>query len=145
LFLAGHRKTLQNKPLLSVIGTRNPSKSAYKKTSMYLHPLLQNEWTIVSGLARGIDSFAHQITLDANGTKIAVIDSGSHQMYPKEHTVLFEQIAKTALIISEYPPHVHARKYDFPERNRIISGLSYGTLVIEAMERSGTLITVDQA
>lgn len=145
LFLAGNRSLIQNKPLLSVVGTRNPSKNAYKKVRFYLRPLLSRGWTIVSGLARGIDSFAHRVTLTEGGITIAVLGSGFQHIYPQEHFTLFNQIAQKGLVISEYPPHISARKYHFPERNRIISGLSYGTLVIEAMERSGTLITVDQA
>jgi len=145
LFLAGDRHLLQYKPFLSVIGTRNPSQNAYQKVEFYLRPLLSRGWTIVSGLARGIDSYAHRVTLAEDGITIAVLGSGFQHIYPREHFTLFKQIVQKGLVISEYPPHVSARKYHFPERNRIISGLSYGTLVIEAMERSGTLITVDQA
>lgn len=145
LFLAGQRKHLQKKPRLSVIGTRKPSKNAFNKTAFFLHPLMKYDWTIISGMARGIDSFAHQITLNHHGITLAVLGGGFNHIYPREHISLFNHIAQTGLVLSEYPPNVQPRRYHFPERNRIISGLSYATLVIEATERSGTLITVDQA
>jgi len=145
LFLAGQRQYLQNNPRLSVIGTRNPSRDAAHKVAFYLKPLIKEGWTIVSGLARGVDSFAHQVTVQEGGVTIAVLGSGFQHIYPKEHVTLFKNIVQTGLVITEYPPHIVAQKHHFPERNRLISGLSYGTLVIEAMERSGTLITVDQA
>lgn len=145
LFLAGDRKLLQRKPTLSVIGTRNPSKNAYHKTAYFLQPLMKYGWTIVSGLARGIDSFAHEITINHQGVTVAVLGGGFKHLYPQEHMSLYNQIVQTGIVLSEYPPHVQPRRYHFPERNRIISGLSYATLVIEATERSGTLITVDQA
>lgn len=145
LFLAGHRNLLQRDPKLSVIGTRHPSKNAYEKVKFYLGPLIDHHWTIVSGLARGIDSFAHDVTLRAGGITIAILGGGFFHIYPREHYSLFLQIKQHGLVISEYPPHITPKKYHFPERNRLISGLSYGTLVIEAMEQSGTFITVDQA
>lgn len=145
LFLTGKRRLLQLKPKLSVIGTRHPSKVAYKKVKFYIKPLIKKNWVIVSGLARGIDGFAHDVTLKAGGNTIAVLGGGFYHIYPREHYSLYLQIQRNGLVISEYPPHMSPTKYHFPERNRLISGLSYGTLVIEAMERSGTFITVDQA
>ena len=145
LYAKGDLSLLQYNQKLSVIGTRNPSKEAMRKLEHIVKPLVKNNWLIVSGLAKGVDSLAHQTTLMNQGKTIAVLGSGFHHIYPKQNTNLFHQIAKLGLVLTEYPPYTPPVKYHFPERNRIISGLSFGTLVIEATERSGTLITVDQA
>ncbi|RDW19475.1 DNA-protecting protein DprA [Oceanobacillus arenosus] len=145
LYAVGDLSLLSITPALSVIGTRNPSNDAMKKVEHIVKPLVEEQWTIVSGMAKGIDSYAHLVSLRSNGKTIAVLGGGFHHIYPKQNLPLFHQIAKTGLIISEYAPDQPPAKYHFPERNRIISGLSFGTLVIEATERSGTLITVDQA
>ena len=96
-------------------------------------------------MARGIDSYAHRIALFNQGKTIAVIGCGLEHIYPAENDSLYKQIEQNGLILSEYPPYVRPKPYHFPERNRIISGLSFATLVIEATSKSGTLITVDQA
>jgi len=145
LYMAGDRQLLQHTPVLSVIGTRHPSSEAIQKMNYILPPLLNDNWLIVSGMAKGIDSYAHQITLRNKRYTIAVLGGGFHHIYPRQNNPLFKQITEQGLVISEYPPHIPPKRYHFPERNRIISGLSFGTLVIEATERSGTLITVDQA
>jgi DNA processing protein len=145
LYAKGDLSLLQYNQKLSVIGTRNPSNEAMHKLEHIVKPLVKNNWLIVSGLAKGVDSLAHQTTLMNQGKTIAVLGSGFHHIYPKQNINLFHQIAKFGLVLTEYPPYLPPVKYHFPERNRIISGLSFGTLVIEATERSGTLITVDQA
>lgn len=145
LFYIGDLALLQEKKSLSVIGSRKPSQEAFPKLEYVLTPLLKEDWVIVSGMARGIDGYAHQLTLAHQGKTIAVLGSGFEYIYPKEHIPLFNEISAAGLIVSEYPPFTRPAKHHFPERNRIISGLSFGTLVIEAMERSGTMITVDQA
>ncbi|RKQ37472.1 DNA-processing protein DprA [Oceanobacillus halophilus] len=145
LYARGDLSLLDYKQALSVIGTRNPSKEAMEKTISIVKPLVKENWLIVSGLAKGIDSFAHRVALGNQGKTIAVIGSGLNHVYPKQNTSLFHQIAEQGLILSEYPPDTPPAKFHFPERNRIISGLTFGTLVIEATEKSGTLITVDQA
>ncbi|WP_085992401.1 DNA-processing protein DprA [Oceanobacillus senegalensis] len=145
LYAYGDVSLLGYNKMLSVIGTRNPSNEALKKVEFIVEPLIKDNWLIVSGLARGIDSYAHQVTLNNNGKTIAIVGSGFQNIYPKQNTSLFYQIAKDGLLLSEYPPNRPPIRYHFPERNRIISGLSFGTLVVEATERSGTLITVDQA
>src|SRR5699024_7400953 len=132
-------------PAISVIGTRRPSAEARQKTHFAVRPLLEQGWTIVSGMAIGIDRFSHELAIDHQGKTIAVLGSGFHHIYPRENIPLFHKIVKNGLVLSEYPPDVPPRKFHFPERNRLISGLSFATLVIEATERSGTLITVDQA
>jgi len=145
LYTIGNSKLLNKKPSLSVIGTRNPSQHAKEKLSTITEPIVRKGWVIVSGMALGIDSYAHQLTLNLHGHTIAVLGSGFNHIYPKQHEDLFRLICKRGLVISEYPPHIKPARYHFPERNRIISGLSFGTLVIEATMKSGTLITVDQA
>ncbi len=145
LYGAGNPGLLKKQPTLSVIGTRNPSNEAFRKLKFTVTPLIDNKWVIVSGMARGIDSMAHRLTLERGGNTIAVLGSGFHSIYPREHIPLYQQIAREGLVLSEYPPDQPPQKYHFPERNRIISGLTMGTLVIEAMKKSGTMITVDQA
>ncbi|WP_174613286.1 DNA-processing protein DprA [Virgibacillus ihumii] len=145
LYAMGNTSLLDKHPLISVIGTRKPSREALSKTEAFVVPLIHSNWVIVSGMASGIDSMAHQQTLKYDGMTIAVLGGGFHHIYPKHNYHLFNQIAEHGLVLSEYPPDTPPKRYHFPERNRIISGLSFGTLVIEATERSGTLITVDQA
>lgn len=145
LYAIGDVSLLHDEKSISVIGTRKPSQEALSKLTYIVTPLIHEEWVIVSGLAYGIDSMAHMLTLDHSGKTIAVLGGGFHHVYPRAHLDLFHHIAANGLVISEYPPFQRPQKYHFPERNRIISGLSRATLVIEATEKSGTLITVDQA
>lgn len=145
LYALGDTSLLSYLPALSVIGTRNPSNEAQRKMQHIVKPLVDANWLVVSGMAKGVDSLAHYISLKNNGKTIAVLGGGFHHIYPKQNSPLFKQIAEKGLLLSEYPPDVPPARYHFPERNRIISGLCFGTLVIEAKERSGTLITVDQA
>lgn len=145
LYALGDVTLLNQRPALSVIGTRSPSRNAMQKMSLILPTLINHKWTIVSGMAIGIDSYAHQFALRNNGKTIAVLGGGFHHVYPKQNITLFDQISKKGLVLSEYPPNQPPERFHFPERNRIISGLGFGTLVIEAKEKSGTLITVDQA
>ena len=145
LYMLGDTSLLTHTPSLSVIGTRKPSKEALEKTKYITQPLAEANWVIISGMARGIDSYAHRTSLLHNGKTIAVLGGGFQHVYPRENIPLFKEIVKKGLIVSEYPPSLPPKRHHFPERNRIISGLSFGTLVIEATKRSGTLITVDQA
>ncbi|MFB1049586.1 DNA-processing protein DprA [Paraliobacillus sp. JSM ZJ581] len=145
LYGLGQRDLLTYQPSLSVVGTRNPSKEAKFKMLSILGPLIKQEWLFVSGMALGIDGFAHRLAHYYQGKTIAVLGSGLNHVYPKQHEALFEKLITNQLVISEYPPDIPPKKYHFPERNRIISGLSFGTIVIEAKEKSGSLITVDQA
>ncbi|MBM7571809.1 DNA-processing protein DprA [Aquibacillus albus] len=145
LYLLGNPQLVCQMPSLSVVGTRNPTVEAKRKLDKVILPLILKDWVIISGMARGIDGMAHQLALDNDGKTIAVLGSGFEHIYPREHKRLFEKLAQNQLVISEYPPDLRANHYHFPERNRIISGLGFGTVVIEAKEKSGSLITVDQA
>lgn len=145
LYALGDTRLLNRSKSISVIGTRKPSSEAFLKLKHIVGPLLEDKWLVVSGLAYGIDSMAHRLTLRSHEKTIAVLGSGFFHIYPKPHLDLCKEVAENGLVLSEYPPYKRPQKYYFPERNRIISGLSQATLVIEAMERSGTLITVDQA
>ncbi|WP_182199144.1 DNA-processing protein DprA [Paraliobacillus salinarum] len=145
LYGLGKRDFLTYQPSLSVVGTRNPSKEAKVKMLAILGPLIKEDWLFVSGMALGIDGLAHRLAYYYQGKTIAVLGSGLQHIYPKQHEELFQGLTTDHLVISEYPPDIPPRKYHFPERNRIISGLSFGTIVIEAKEKSGSLITVDQA
>lgn len=145
LFAIGNLHLLRYHQIISVIGTRHPSKEAGQKIEHIVKPLILNDWVIVSGMAIGIDSMAHQAALEEKGMTIAVLGSGLNHIYPIRNRPLYNSIAKQGLVMTEYLPDTKPKPYQFPERNRIISGLSYATLVIEATEKSGTLITVDQA
>lgn len=145
LYALGDISLLSHYPALSVIGTRNPSNEAVMKIRHIVNPLINHDWLIVSGMAKGIDRLAHVLSLKGNGKTIAVLGGGFRHIYPKENNALFKQIAEKGLVLTEYSPDMPPERYHFPERNRIISGLSFGTLVIEATKKSGTLITVDQA
>lgn len=126
---------------LAVVGTRKISSYGKQITSEIVRPLVQNGLTIVSGLALGIDSEAHQAALEAGGRTIAVLGSGLDKIYPAGNRHLAGQIIEQGAILTEFPPGTEPLKHHFPIRNRIISGLSLGTLVIEAGESSGALIT----
>lgn len=145
LFYKGNLSLLREKRTLAVVGTRHPTREARPIMKALLLPLIRKGWCIVSGLAYGVDAIAHQLALEANGSTIAVLGSGLESIYPKEHRNLSLEIAERHLLVSEFLPNQHAQKWQFPLRNRIISGLTCGTLVIEAKERSGSLITADQA
>ncbi len=145
LFYKGDLSLLNKQYALSVVGTRHPSKEAFPIMEKILAPLIEKGWCIVSGLAFGIDAMSHRLAIEANGATIAVLGSGLEAIYPKSHQGLAQKIAQHHLLISEFLPYQQAQKWQFPLRNRIISGLTRGTLVVEAKEKSGSLITADQA
>ncbi|HLR63878.1 MAG TPA: DNA-processing protein DprA [Pseudogracilibacillus sp.] len=145
LYGIGNTHLLKSKKIISIVGTRRPSNEGREKTRRIVKPLVQADWIIASGFARGIDSYAHRMTLAEGGHTIAILGGGFHFIYPKEHHYLFQLMSQKGLVLTEYPPFMKPRKYFFPERNRIISGIAQSTILIEAKERSGSLITIDQA
>lgn len=130
---------------LGVVGTRKPTHYGIECTKKLSYQLAYAGVTIASGLARGVDTAAHQAALAARGRTIAVLGSGLGCLYPPENKELAEKIAAFGAVISEFPMQTGADRQTFPMRNRIISGLSFGLLVIEAASRSGALITANQA
>jgi DNA processing protein len=133
---------LAARPCVALVGARNASAAAVKLARDFAGALAAQGFTIVSGLARGIDGAAHEGGLDAGeGRSVGVIASGIDIAYPPQHARLQERIANEGLLIAEQPPRTEPRGSHFPSRNRIIAGLSLGTLVVEAAPRSGSLIT----
>jgi len=133
---------------LAVVGSRQPSIYAKRIIYNLINPLIKQGITIISGLALGIDSLAHQAALSARGRTIAVLGSGLNRenFYPFENIKIAEEIIKTGgSIISEFSPNTPPLKQNFPRRNRIISGLAQATLIIEAKNKSGSLITANYA
>ena len=140
LFVRGERALLSS-PQLAVVGSRHPTPSGTRTTRQFAAELSAFGLTITSGMALGIDSNAHRGCLDAGGKTVAVIATGIDVVYPRENRALHREIAEKGLLVSEHPPGAPPRREHFPRRNRIISGLSLGTLVIEAGIQSGSLIT----
>jgi DNA processing protein len=132
-------------PCLAIVGTRRPTIYGRQVTEEIVTDLAQSGITIISGLARGIDSVAHRAALDAGGKTVAVFGSGLDIVYPGENARLAQAISEHGALVSEYPLGVKPKPENFPLRNRIMSGLSLGVLVVEAGERSGALITAQQA
>ncbi|MFH1479337.1 MAG: DNA-processing protein DprA [Candidatus Omnitrophota bacterium] len=130
---------------IAVVGSRQPSLYGLKQAEKISFELSSRGITIVSGLARGIDSSAHRGVLRAKGRTIAVLGSGILNIYPEEHKSLSEEVSGNGALISEFPMETYPQGGNFPRRNRIISGLSLGVVVVEAALRSGALITSDMA
>ena len=146
LYCLGNLELLNYKNNIAMIGSRNCSSYGERAAKDFAYNLAKVDICIVSGLAKGIDSFSHIGALNAKGKTIAVLGSGLDNIYPKENIKLVEEIIKNnGLVISEYPLGTKPLKYHFPARNRIISGLSDSILVVEARKNSGTNITVDFA
>ena len=134
---------LLNSQMIAIVGARNASINGQKLTRKIARELGQNGLTVISGLARGIDTAAHEASLE-NGT-IAVVAGGADVIYPRENTKLYEQIIEQGALIAESPWGTEPLARHFPRRNRIISGASLGTLVVEATKKSGSLITARYA
>ncbi|MDX2498977.1 MAG: DNA-processing protein DprA [Deltaproteobacteria bacterium] len=126
---------------LAVVGSRNPTGYGLSTTKDLCRSLAAHNLTIVSGMARGIDTAAHEGALAAGGKTIAVLGSGLEKIYPAENRKLFHRIAEKGAVVSEFPLMARPEAHHFPIRNRIISGMSLGTVVVEASRKSGSLIT----
>ncbi|MDD3653050.1 MAG: DNA-processing protein DprA [Desulfotomaculaceae bacterium] len=130
---------------VAMVGSRKPSPYGQLVAERLAKDLAAVEVTVISGMARGIDTVAHKGALAANGRTLAVMGSGLDVVYPRENKRLMEQIIANGAVISEFPPGSPPEAWHFPARNRIISGLALATVVVEAGERSGALITADFA
>jgi DNA processing protein len=137
--------TGQDKFSIAIVGSRRASFYGLSCAEKFASDLSERNFTIVSGLARGIDTSAHRGALKQGGRTIAVIGSGFRHLYPQENKELAEEISRCGAVISEFPINARPLSQNFPRRNRVISGLSLGVLVVEAARNSGALITADCA
>ncbi len=140
LYYKGDLNTLK-KTCISIVGTRKYTDYGEFMTNKIIEELAVLDIAIVSGLAIGIDAIAHKAALENNIPTIAVLGNGLNNIYPTANLRLAQKIIQNGLILSEYEPETPPLKYNFPQRNRIVSGLSIATIVIEAPEKSGALIT----
>jgi len=135
-------RALLSRDAIAVVGSRRASPYAINAATAITAPLARDaKLVIVSGLARGVDAAAHEAALDSAGATIAVLGTGIDVVYPKSHARLFRRIEKEGVIVTELPPATPPLPANFPTRNRIISGLALGTVIVEATSRSGSLIT----
>lgn len=132
-------------PMVAIVGTRDPSEYAKRWTRKIAYALAQNGFTVVSGMAEGIDTQAHIGCIEAGGRTVAVLGTGVDTPYPQRNQKLHQRIAEQGLVVSEYPAGTQPHRSHFPKRNRIIAALSRATLVMEAPSKSGALITAYQA
>lgn len=132
-------------PRLAFVGARQASKYSTQVISKLLPTIVKRQFVIVSGLAKGVDRMSHEMTIRSGGLTIGVVGCGLDICYPREVSALFGEMKKNHLVLSEYPQGTPIQKNHFPMRNRIIAGLSKATCVIEAKERSGSLITAQLA
>ena len=145
LYVLGNVELL-NEKAIAIVGCRNFTEYGRINAYKFAFELAKQGICIISGMAKGIDTFAHLGALDAKGKTVAVLGSGLDEVYPSENMWLYKDIIrKNGAVITEYPIGTKPAKPNFPIRNRIISGLSEGVLVIEARRRSGTMITVNHA
>lgn len=144
LYILGNEEILNN-PSIAIIGSRICSSYGKNMAKQFAYNLSNHNINIISGLASGIDTYAHLGTISANKPTIAVVGCGLDMVYPKENKEIFKSIIKNGAVVSEYAVGTKPEKMNFPARNRIISGLSDGILVVEASKKSGTFITVDFA
>lgn len=142
LFYIGNIKLLQ-KRCAAVVGSRNTNQYGRSMAVAISKKLAERDVAVVSGMARGIDTCAHRGALSANGSTIAVLGCGVDICYPAENSGIKKEIEETGLVISEYAPGTKPQRYRFPQRNRIISGLSEITVVVQARNNSGALITAE--
>ena len=140
LHVAGDVDTLYL-PALAIVGSRNPTSGGTDTAYRFAEHLARSGFCIVSGLAQGIDAAAHRGALAGGGKTVAVLGHGLDQVYPPQNAALADEIVRSGALITEYAEGTPPRRAHFPQRNRLIAGLSLGTLVVEAAVRSGSLIT----
>lgn len=144
LYVKGN-KSILNKEMFAIVGARKATHYGLTAARAIAGELSRAGLGIVSGMARGIDTAAHRGALDSCGLTVAVLGCGADVVYPRENRNIMEEITLKGAVISEFPPGTSPAAGNFPQRNRLISGLSCGVLVVEAAEKSGSLITVDFA
>lgn len=144
LFAKGDLELL-NKPITTIVGSRTPTDYSQKVIESIMPSLLNQKQVIASGLAKGVDAVAHRTALNFGGKTIAVVGNGLNYFYPKSNTDLQKSIVQKGLLLSEYLPDTPPRPFRFPERNRILVGISQNVIVTEAKEKSGSLITANLA
>ena len=140
IYINGDIRLLQI-PMVAIVGSRNASTEGLRTAKLFAQALSMSGMLIVSGLARGIDGAAHQATIGLGYFTAAVFGTGVDVIYPREHLSLARAIAQQGLLISEFPLGTKPKAFHFPRRNRLIAALSLGVVVIEAAEKSGSLIT----
>lgn len=145
IYYKGNLKLLKEKKKIAVVGTRNNSSYGALCCEKIVKDLIAEDIVIISGFARGIDSIAHRICIENNGKTIAVVASGLDIVYPSSNVNLWKKIEENGLILSEYEYGTKPFRANFPQRNRIIAGLSEGVIVIESKEKGGSLVTANIA
>lgn len=145
IYLKGKIELLANPKKIAIIGSREATDYSAESIKAILPPLVNEEYVIISGLAKGADTLAHQITMNLGGQTIAVLGTGLFHVYPKQNLKLSNEMVKNQLLLTEYPPYITPQKWNFPMRNRIISGLSQGVVITEATKKSGTVSTMEHA
>lgn len=145
LFCKGNIELLKSDHFIACIGSRYATEYSVQALQFIIPPLVERDVVIVSGLAKGADTMAHEAAIHYGGKTIAVLGHGLHMVYPKENTKIAQLIGQSHLLLSEYTFLEGPKKFTFPMRNRIISGLSDGLIVTEAGVKSGTLITTEHA
>lgn len=145
LYCKGETTLLNEGSKIAIIGSRKASNYSQQALELIVPPLIENKAVIVSGLATGADTIAHEAAIRMGGKTIAVLGHGFFHLYPKKNAELAAVIAKKHLLVTEYPPYVSPQRWTFPMRNRIISGLSEIIIVTESTDKSGTMSTVEHA
>lgn len=144
LYIKG-KNFLNNSIAIAIVGSRKATSYGKWACEKFTKELVELGVTVVSGLASGIDTIAHKITLENAGKTVAVLGNGIDTIYPKRNLSLYKEIEREGTIVTEFPLGTPPLAYNFPQRNRIISGLSHGVIIIEAQEKSGSLITAHHA
>ncbi len=145
LYYKGKLPDFDKEVCIGTVGTRNPSSYGCRCAYEISFDLALSGAYVISGMAFGIDSVCHRAALDAGGKTVAILGCGVDVVYPKENSELYDRLSTYGTLISEYAPGTKATRYSFPQRNRIISGISLGTLIVEAQLKSGAMITAHKA
>ncbi|MCQ2529207.1 MAG: DNA-processing protein DprA [Saccharofermentans sp.] len=145
LYTKGDMHSIDMNKSVGIIGARRCTQEQKKYTADITTKYIEEGYTVISGMAKGVDSYSHTVCINNEGSTVAVLGNGLDICYPREHEFLMQAIADNGLLISEYPPGVGPYKYNFPRRNRIIAQWSDKLVVIGAGNRSGSLITADYA